>query len=311
MSNNILADRPPGWFTDRSPERLALLDGRARAKVRAFRGIQVELGRVLLELRRADRFVLVGSTTFPLYCEAIGLSTLEGKELTALAEAAETRPEVEAKVAEGTISVQKAAAVAAVVLHPELAKAGSPDGKREGDVVGAWLEKAETSSGREIRDLLRTRTEEVRLEAPPVELRSGCRSGERPTSGGAGSFSPGRGGSGSPRGRRWRGSARTSSGGMTRRGKRRRPWDQGGAGLVREGGRPGDETCGRRSGTGFSPWGEMRARWRDAGVPSWTTHWFRSGRRTAGGRELWRYCEAIQAVRRRIWNPGRRKSEVL
>ena len=163
MRDAILADRSPG--------RLSLLDGRARAKVRALRGLQVELGRVLLELKRADRFVLVGSTTFPLYCEGIGLSTLEGKELTALAEAAETRPEVAAKVAEGKISVQKGAAVAEVVLRPELARAGGPDGHREGDVVGAWLEKAETTSGREIRDLLRKRKEEARLEAPPVELR--------------------------------------------------------------------------------------------------------------------------------------------
>ena len=171
MSDTTLADRPPGALLDRSPGRLSLLDGRARAKVRALRGLQVELGRVLLELKRADRFVLVGSTTFPLYCEGIGLSTLEGRELAALAEAAETRPEVAAKVAEGAISVQKGAAVAEVVLRPELAKAGGPDGKREGDVVGAWLEKAETTSGREIRDLLRKRKEEARLEAPPVELR--------------------------------------------------------------------------------------------------------------------------------------------
>ena len=105
---------PESTTAARLPDRFALLDRRSRARVRALRALQIALGRDLLELRRADVFLMLGTTSFPQYCEAIGLSTIEGRELTALAEASETRPDVEAKVAEAKISVQKGATVAEV-----------------------------------------------------------------------------------------------------------------------------------------------------------------------------------------------------
>ena len=71
--------------------RLEDLLGRVRSGVRSMRGIQVDLGRDLLELQRLGDFRWAGATTFPIFCEQVGLSPVEGRELTAMAEAAEVR----------------------------------------------------------------------------------------------------------------------------------------------------------------------------------------------------------------------------
>ncbi len=129
-------------------------------ETRLIRTSQVRLGVHLLALRRAHSFSPFRSTTFPLYCESIGLSPQEGRELAAVAEAAEVRPEVFGLVAEGKVSVQKAALVAPLLLDAAMQKPGED-----------WVAKASSLPHGDLRDLVRQRREEVAQGTPTVPLR--------------------------------------------------------------------------------------------------------------------------------------------
>jgi hypothetical protein len=144
---------------DRSPEALERLHRGVLDDVRGLRSVQVGLGQRLLALRRADSFFRFGTTTFALYCEKVGLSAQEGREMAALAESSEARPEVAEKLSEAKVSLQKVAAVAELLLEPSLRKQGED-----------WLKKAETTSPGDLRDLVRERKEEAGLGRPPVSI---------------------------------------------------------------------------------------------------------------------------------------------
>ena len=53
-----------------------------RSGVRAMREVQVRVGRTLLEIQRSHNLLLLGSTSFPIFCELEGLSPVEARELT-------------------------------------------------------------------------------------------------------------------------------------------------------------------------------------------------------------------------------------
>src|SRR5688572_31824577 len=74
--------------------RLEELRDELRSEVRGMREVQVRVGRTLLEIQRSHNLLLLGSTSFPIFCEQEGLSPVEGRELRAMAEAAEAAPEV-------------------------------------------------------------------------------------------------------------------------------------------------------------------------------------------------------------------------
>jgi hypothetical protein len=151
----IAARTPPP-----SLEEKRSLDARLRAGVARVRAEQLSVGSLLLALRRLDSFSGLGATTFPQYCESVGLSAREGRELVSIAEAAEVRPEVAEKVASREISVLKAATVAEVIKDPVLQRPGEDP-----------LSLAAQHSARDLRDLVQKRREEARLPQPPVSLR--------------------------------------------------------------------------------------------------------------------------------------------
>ena len=95
-----------------------------RSGVRAMREVQVRVGRTLLEIQRSHNLLLLGSTSFPIFCEQEGLSPVEGRELCAMAEAAEATPEVTERVIEARITPQKAAVVNQLLKAPELQRPG-------------------------------------------------------------------------------------------------------------------------------------------------------------------------------------------
>jgi hypothetical protein len=144
---------------DRSPERLRSLSWGVVDNVLRLRAVQVDLAKSLLELRRADRFRLFETTTFPLYCERVGLSVAEGRDLCALAEASEVRAEVGVSLASGDITLRQAGMVGEVQKRPELALPGED-----------WLREAENRTTRDLRDLLDRRKEQVRLREDPLPL---------------------------------------------------------------------------------------------------------------------------------------------
>jgi hypothetical protein len=143
-------------------ERQSLLEGlreALRSDVRSMREVQVRVGRTLLEIQRSDNLLLLGSTSFPIFCEQEGLSPVEARELTALAEAAERAPEIVARVAETRITPQKAA------LVNEMLK--SPDLQRPGENL---LALAESKCAKDLVNEVKRRREEARLGEPPVSL---------------------------------------------------------------------------------------------------------------------------------------------
>ena len=135
------------------------LDAEVLSAVGRIRGEQVRLGRVLLELRRADAFLPFGVTTFALYCERVGLSFQEGRDLAALAEADEARPELGGRVLARDLSVAKALALAEFLRTPGLGRPGED-----------WLRDAERLSARDLWRIVRERREELRIREPPVYL---------------------------------------------------------------------------------------------------------------------------------------------
>jgi hypothetical protein len=138
-------------------ERLRDLDGRLRGRIRELRALEFDIGRLLLDIRRLGDCTAIGSTTFPMYCESVGLSPVEGRELTAMVEAAEVRPEVETRVVEARLSPQKASLVHEIQKDPRLQRPGE-------DLLGLLQGKA----AREAVDELKRRRDEARIEAPPV-----------------------------------------------------------------------------------------------------------------------------------------------
>ncbi len=145
---------------ERSPEALEALYRGFLADLRIVREAQLRMGVFLLALRRRGSFSRFEATTFGLCCEKLGLSPQEGRELAAVAEAAEIRPEVSCLVAEGKVSVQKAALVAPLLLDAKLQKPGED-----------WVAKAASLPHGDLRDLVRERREEVAQGTPTVPLR--------------------------------------------------------------------------------------------------------------------------------------------
>src|SRR5688572_25947771 len=149
-------------YASATMERQSLLDGlrdSLRSDVRSMREVQVRVGRTLLEIQRSHNLLLLGSTSFPIFCEQEGLSPVEARELTALAEAAESAPEIVARVAETKITPQKAA------LVNEMLK--SPDLQRPGENL---LALAESKCAKDFVTEVKRRREEARLGEPPVSL---------------------------------------------------------------------------------------------------------------------------------------------
>jgi hypothetical protein len=117
----------------------------------------MSLGGRLLALRRLGCYVDLGATDFPSLCSVLGLSSMEGRELASIAEAAEVKPEVLSKVAAAEISIQKAATVAEVIKNPVLQRPGED-----------LLSLAASKPARDLRNLVQKRKEEARLPDPPV-----------------------------------------------------------------------------------------------------------------------------------------------
>ena len=143
-------------------ERQRLLEGlrdALRLDVRAMREVQVRVGRTLLEIRKAGDPLALGATSFSIFCEQEGLSPTEARELTAMAEAAEASPEVEARVVEARITPQKAAVVNELLREPALQKPGE-------DLLGL----VEGKFAKDLVDEVKRRREEHRIQEPPVSL---------------------------------------------------------------------------------------------------------------------------------------------
>ena len=143
-------------------ERQRRLEGlldRVHSGVRSMRGIQVDLGRDLLELQRLGDFRWAGATTFPIFCEQVGLSPVEGRELTAMAEAAETAPEVVRRVVEAKITPQKAKVVNELLKTPEIRAPGEDP-----------IALVQSMCAKDLLNEVARRKEAVRLGEPPVGL---------------------------------------------------------------------------------------------------------------------------------------------
>jgi|SRR5688572_13337648 len=130
-----------------------------RSDVRSMREVQVRVGRTLLEIQRSHNLLLLGSTSFPIFCEQEGLSPVEARELTALAEAAEASPEVTERVIEARITPQKAAVVNQLLKAPEM--------QRPGENLLAFVE---SRCAKDLVNEVKRRREEARLGEPPVSL---------------------------------------------------------------------------------------------------------------------------------------------
>jgi len=153
---------------DRSSETLQGVHGRVLEAVRSLRSLQASLGRDLLCLKRRGSFTSFETTTFGLYCEKVGLSVAEGRDLAALAEVSEARPEVGEAVSRGWVTLSQASMVNEVRKHPALERPGED-----------WLLFAMERTTLDLRRLLDHRREEVRLGEAPVSLdlevsRKGC-----------------------------------------------------------------------------------------------------------------------------------------
>jgi hypothetical protein len=138
-------------------ERLREIHGRLRGRIPELRALQFDIGRLLLEVSRLGDLTSLGTTTFPMYCESLGLSPAEGRELPGMVRAAEARPEVEARVVEARLSPQKATLAHEVMTRPELQRPGE-------DVLDLLQRKA----ARDALDEVRRRREEARIAEPPV-----------------------------------------------------------------------------------------------------------------------------------------------
>ena len=90
------------------------------ADVARLRAAGVRIGRALLEIRRHWDSGALGATSFPIYCERMGLSPAEARDLVGLAEAAEADARVLERVAGGRLTPQKAALVNEVLKSPAL-----------------------------------------------------------------------------------------------------------------------------------------------------------------------------------------------
>src|SRR5688572_9010122 len=130
-----------------------------RSGVRGMREVQVRVGRTLLEIHRIGDPFSVGATTFPIFCEQAGLSPVEGRELRAMAEAAEAAPEVVARVVEARITPQKAAVVNQLLKSPEMQRPGED-----------LLKFVESKCAKDLINEVKRRREEARLGEPPVSL---------------------------------------------------------------------------------------------------------------------------------------------
>ena len=139
--------------------RLEGLLASLHSDVRAMREVQVRVGRTLLEIRRGGDLTVIGTTTFPIFCEGAGLSPTEARELTAMAEAAEASPEVETRVVEARITPQKARVVNEILKTPELQVPGEDP-----------LQLAESKFSKDLVDELKRRKEEARIQEPPVSM---------------------------------------------------------------------------------------------------------------------------------------------
>ena len=129
-----------------------------RSGVRSMREVQVRVGRSLLEIQRSrNLLLLLGSTTFPIFCEQEGLSPTEARELTSMAEAAESAPEIAARVTETKLTPQKAALIHEVMQTPEI--------QRPGEDLLAF---AETKSAKDLIREVKKRRADAELGEPSV-----------------------------------------------------------------------------------------------------------------------------------------------
>ncbi len=146
---------------------------------RRLRIIQVRLARSLLALRRAPSLFRFGATTFPLYCETVGLSAGEGRDLASLAEAEMVRPDVVPRFTGGRLSLGKVAALAHLLrlprqgpfLRPDPGSgdAGLHDTKPEDRDTEPedWVRTAEGVTTRDLWRLLEEQRESRRLRDSP------------------------------------------------------------------------------------------------------------------------------------------------
>ena len=103
---------------DPPPDPLDALHEGVLADARRLRAIQVRLARRLLALRRAPSLYRFGATTFALYCETVGLSAVEGRDLASLGEAEMVRPDVIPRFEGGRLSLGKVSALAYLLRLP-------------------------------------------------------------------------------------------------------------------------------------------------------------------------------------------------
>ena len=139
--------------------RLEGLLASLRSDVRTIREAQVGAGRTLLEIQRHGDFRWAGATTFPIFCEQVGLSPVEGREWTAMAEAAETTPEVVQRVVEAKITPQKAKVVNELLKTPEIRAPGEDP-----------IALVQSMCAKDLLNEVARRKEAVRLGEPPVAL---------------------------------------------------------------------------------------------------------------------------------------------
>ena len=154
----LLPSEPPA--DDRDPLSLDELHRGVVEDARRLRALQVRLARRLLALRRAPSLYRFGATTFALYCETVGLSATEGWELSALAEAAQVRPDIVPRLAAGRLSLGKVGALANLL---RLDPAGGPGTDPPRD----WVRTAEGVTTRDLWRLLEEAREERRLRESP------------------------------------------------------------------------------------------------------------------------------------------------
>ena len=137
-------------------DRLKACDLRVRGMVTLLRSIQADLGHELTWIAGRRDLTPIGATTFPLYCEKVGLSAAEGFQLRDAAKACAKSRELDKRVKAGRVSIQAAATAGQVLDNPDLERPGP-----------GLLDLAEDTTARDFRKEVDKRKAEERIKEKP------------------------------------------------------------------------------------------------------------------------------------------------
>ena len=139
-------------------DRLKACDLRVRGMVTRLRSIETDLGRELTRISSRRDLTPIGATTFPLYCEKVGLSAAEGFQLRDAAKACAKSRELDKRVKAGRVSIQAAATAGQVLDNPDLERPGP-----------GLLDLAEKSTARDFQQEVNKRKTEERIKETPTK----------------------------------------------------------------------------------------------------------------------------------------------